>query len=134
MLDSARSDASVGTGPKLKRMQQRTAQLRKLFSLPASEARRKAACLHAAGACCLLLRGRGAAAVIRRAPARRPLPCRLLCPTCCSQGLLNDYACALKKRMLLQGRMYVFSAHLCFYSSLFGYVKVKVSRRSRRRL
>lgn len=55
MLDSARSDASVGTGPKLKRMQQRTAQLRKLFGLPASEARQacsRAACCRG---CCLLL-------------------------------------------------------------------------------
>ena len=31
-----------------------------------------------------------------------------------AQALLDDYACALKKRMLLQGRAYVFEEHLCF--------------------
>ncbi|KAL4443672.1 hypothetical protein ABPG75_011409 [Micractinium tetrahymenae] len=39
---------------------------------------------------------------------------------------LEDFMCALKKRMLLQGRMYVFSQHVCFSSTLFGYHKVKV--------
>lgn len=39
---------------------------------------------------------------------------------------LEDFMCALKKRMLLQGRMYVFSRHVCFSSNLFGYHKVKV--------
>lgn len=34
--------------------------------------------------------------------------------------------CALKKKVLLQGRMYVFGEHVCFHSSLFGYVKKKV--------
>lgn len=34
--------------------------------------------------------------------------------------------CALRKRMLLQGRMYVFSRHVCFQCNLFGYHKVKV--------
>ncbi|KAL4447234.1 hypothetical protein ABPG77_007267 [Micractinium sp. CCAP 211/92] len=39
---------------------------------------------------------------------------------------LEDFMCALKKRMLMQGRMYVFSRHVCFSSNLFGYHKIKV--------
>ncbi len=33
--------------------------------------------------------------------------------------------CALYKKILLQGRMYVFTNHVCFYSNVFGYTKKK---------
>jgi VAD1 Analog of StAR-related lipid transfer domain/GRAM domain len=39
---------------------------------------------------------------------------------------MDDYMCALKKKVLLQGRLFVFERHFCFYSSLFGYHKAKV--------
>lgn len=42
------------------------------------------------------------------------------------QNLVDDFMCALQKRVLLQGRMYVFDHHVCFYSNLFGYVKAKI--------
>lgn len=41
------------------------------------------------------------------------------------EELLDSFMCALRKRILLQGRMYVFTGHVCFSSSLFGYHKVK---------
>jgi hypothetical protein len=43
-----------------------------------------------------------------------------------TEHLINDYMCALRKKILLQGRLYVFSSKLCFYCSLFGYTKIKV--------
>lgn len=39
---------------------------------------------------------------------------------------MDDFMCALKKKVLLQGRLFVFERHFCFYSSLFGYHKAKV--------
>ena len=42
-----------------------------------------------------------------------------------SEALIDDYVCALKKKVLFQGRLYVFENHLCFYCSLFGYTKMK---------
>ena len=39
---------------------------------------------------------------------------------------LDEFYCALSKRILLQGRMYIFEHHLCFYSNVFGWVKRKV--------
>lgn len=42
------------------------------------------------------------------------------------EQLLDTYMCALKKKILLQGRMYVFDRHVCFSCSLFGYHKLKV--------
>ena len=39
--------------------------------------------------------------------------------------LCDDFLCALKKRILLQGRMYVFEQHVCFHSNIFGYEKIK---------
>ncbi|CAG9464793.1 unnamed protein product [Pedinophyceae sp. YPF-701] len=39
---------------------------------------------------------------------------------------LDDFACALKARFLQQGRLYVFSKHACFHSSLFGNTKIIV--------
>lgn len=34
--------------------------------------------------------------------------------------------CALRKRILLQGRLYICEHYICFYSHLFGYMKEKV--------
>lgn len=42
------------------------------------------------------------------------------------EELLDSFMCALKKKILLQGRMYIFDAHVCFSCSLFGYHKIKV--------
>ena len=53
------------------------------------------------------------------------LACCASCP--CLQSLIDDFSCALKKRMLLQGRMYVFQEHACFHCNLFGYQKIKAS-------
>lgn len=39
---------------------------------------------------------------------------------------LDEFYCALHKRILLQGRMYIFEHYLCFYSNVFGWVKQKV--------
>lgn len=42
------------------------------------------------------------------------------------QSLIEDFHCALHKKILLQGRLYIFQQHICFYSNLFGFVKRKV--------
>ncbi|CAD7699391.1 unnamed protein product [Ostreobium quekettii] len=39
---------------------------------------------------------------------------------------MDEFYCALHKKILLQGRMYVFENYVCFYSNLFGWVKRKV--------
>ena len=39
-----------------------------------------------------------------------------------SEELLEEYSCALLKKILLQGRMYVFREHICFYSKVFTFV------------
>lgn len=39
---------------------------------------------------------------------------------------IEDFHCALHKKILLQGRLYIFQRHICFYSNLFGFVKRKV--------
>lgn len=38
---------------------------------------------------------------------------------------MDEFYCALHKKILLQGRMYVFENYVCFYSNLFGWVKQK---------
>jgi len=62
---------------------------------------------------------------VRRVQARTDEVRRLfgLDPT---EQLLDDFMCALSKKVLLQGRLFVFERHFCFYSSLFGYHKAKV--------
>ncbi len=40
--------------------------------------------------------------------------------------LIEEYLCALYKKILLQGRMYPFRNYVCFYSNVFGYQKNKV--------
>ena len=42
-----------------------------------------------------------------------------------TEVFVEEYLCALYKKILLQGRMYVFENHVCFYSNVFGYTKVK---------
>lgn len=42
-----------------------------------------------------------------------------------TEDLLDTFMCALKKRILLQGRMYVFPKHVCFSCSLFGYHRLE---------
>lgn len=41
------------------------------------------------------------------------------------EKFVEEYLCALYKKILLQGRMYVFTNYVCFYSNVFGYTKVK---------
>ncbi|WFD32344.1 hypothetical protein MSPP1_003389 [Malassezia sp. CBS 17886] len=36
--------------------------------------------------------------------------------------LIENYGCALSRDLLVQGRVYVSEAHLCFYSNIFGWV------------
>lgn len=43
-----------------------------------------------------------------------------------AQGHRGEFNCALQKRILLQGRLYLFDSYVCFYSNLFGYVHTKV--------
>ncbi|CAN6225581.1 unnamed protein product [Urochloa humidicola] len=35
--------------------------------------------------------------------------------------LMQDFNCALQENILLQGHMYLFLHHICFYSNIFGY-------------
>lgn len=42
------------------------------------------------------------------------------------QSPVEDFHCALQKKICLQGRLYLFQQHVCFYSNLFGFVKSKV--------
>lgn len=42
------------------------------------------------------------------------------------EPLVDECSCALSKRILLHGRMYIFDQHVCFTSNLFGWVKQKV--------
>lgn len=39
-----------------------------------------------------------------------------------SEELVEEYNCALQRKILLQGKMYVFSSYVCFYSNVFGYI------------
>ncbi|KAL6981324.1 GRAM domain-containing protein [Sarracenia purpurea var. burkii] len=42
--------------------------------------------------------------------------------------LIQDFNCALQESFLLQGHMYLFGRHVCFYSNLFGFETKKVIR------
>ena len=42
-----------------------------------------------------------------------------------SEELEDEYSCALHKKILLQGRMYVFTSKVCFFSNVFGYITKK---------
>ena len=46
-----------------------------------------------------------------------------LCPFPVLQNVMDDFVCALQKKILLQGRMYVFEHYVCFYANVFGYIK-----------
>ena len=39
-----------------------------------------------------------------------------------TEELVEEYNCALQRKILLQGKMYVFSSYVCFYSNVFGYI------------
>ncbi|KAH9300384.1 hypothetical protein KI387_011967, partial [Taxus chinensis] len=40
--------------------------------------------------------------------------------------LVRDFNCAVQKNILLQGHMYLFVHHVCFYSNIFGYEEKKI--------
>lgn len=40
--------------------------------------------------------------------------------------LLQDFNCAFQESILLQGHMYLFAHHICFYSNIFGFETKKV--------
>jgi hypothetical protein len=42
------------------------------------------------------------------------------------ETLVEDFNCALQKKILLQGHMYLFERYVCFYSNIFGYEKKKI--------
>ena len=39
---------------------------------------------------------------------------------------LDEYHCAWQKKILIQGRMYVFEHYVCFYANIFGVQQAKV--------
>ncbi len=43
-----------------------------------------------------------------------------------TQNICDEFVCALRKRVLLQGRLYICEHFICFHSNLFGYNKEKV--------
>ena len=45
---------------------------------------------------------------------------------CLLQNICDEFVCALRKRVLLQGRLYICEHFICFHSNLFGYSKDKV--------
>ena len=45
---------------------------------------------------------------------------------CVLQNICDEFVCALRKRVLLQGRLYICEHFICFHSNLFGYSKDKV--------
>ncbi|KAG8080515.1 hypothetical protein GUJ93_ZPchr0007g5498 [Zizania palustris] len=40
--------------------------------------------------------------------------------------LVQDFNCAVQENILLQGHMYLFQHHICFYSNIFGYETKKI--------
>lgn len=40
-----------------------------------------------------------------------------------TENVMDDFVCALQKRILLPGRLYVFEHYVCFHANVFGYVK-----------
>ena len=47
----------------------------------------------------------------------------LASPPHAMQNLIEDFNCALQKKILLQGHMYLFDRYVCFYSNIFGFEK-----------
>ena len=39
-----------------------------------------------------------------------------------NEELIEEYNCALQRKILLQGKLYIFSSSVCFYSNVFGYI------------
>ncbi|XP_004308497.1 PREDICTED: protein VASCULAR ASSOCIATED DEATH 1, chloroplastic isoform X2 [Fragaria vesca subsp. vesca] len=42
------------------------------------------------------------------------------------EALIEDFNCAFQENILIQGHMYLFVHHICFYSNIFGYETKKV--------
>ncbi|XP_010275444.1 PREDICTED: protein VASCULAR ASSOCIATED DEATH 1, chloroplastic isoform X2 [Nelumbo nucifera] len=42
------------------------------------------------------------------------------------EALIQDFNCALQENILLQGHMYLFVNHICFYSNIFGFETKKI--------
>ncbi|CAG9463163.1 unnamed protein product [Pedinophyceae sp. YPF-701] len=43
-----------------------------------------------------------------------------------TEVFIDDFVCARRKKFLMQGRLYLFNKHVCFYSNVFGANKAKV--------
>ena len=46
--------------------------------------------------------------------------------TCRLQEFQESFNCALRQKILLQGHLYIFTHHICFYSNIFGYLQKRV--------
>ncbi|EEC82066.1 hypothetical protein OsI_26056 [Oryza sativa Indica Group] len=68
-------------------------------------------------------RGGRVIAGVRASPllASRSEEYRLLFRLPPDEVLVQDFNCALQENILLQGHMYLFLHHICFYSNIFGY-------------
>ncbi|XP_050384809.1 protein VASCULAR ASSOCIATED DEATH 1, chloroplastic [Argentina anserina] len=42
------------------------------------------------------------------------------------EALIEDFNCAFQENILIQGHMYLFVHHICFYSNIFGYETKKI--------
>eukprot|EP00899_Mesostigma_viride_P000531 jgi/Mesvir1/10479/Mv21719-RA.1 len=42
-----------------------------------------------------------------------------------TENLVEEFMCAMQRKILHQGHMYLFDKHVCFYSNIFGYEKKK---------
>lgn len=39
---------------------------------------------------------------------------------------IDEFSCAYKSKLYIQGRMYIFARHVCFFASVFGYEVIKI--------
>ena len=128
----------VHTKSMLRRAQNRADDLRRMFQLPSTEVgfcrcccchcwhagTATKGCRHPAGSVPTAMHCRCPTAPTPCPPHRAPAPCASPLPPCL-QHLIDDFMCALRKKVLLQGRMYLFREHVCFHCNLFGYQKTK---------
>ena len=42
------------------------------------------------------------------------------------QEFQESFNCALRQKILLQGHLYIFNHHICFYCNIFGFVQKRV--------
>ncbi|KAJ0961882.1 hypothetical protein J5N97_029710 [Dioscorea zingiberensis] len=59
--------------------------------------------------------------IMTQAMSTRSEEYRLLFRLPADEVLLQDFNCALQENILLQGHMYLFIHHICFYSNIFGF-------------